>query len=237
MARVYVNLCIMYINLVQLFRQILVCGKVSGNLSIGQVINLVFCPAWCWLVSRWSLLVWPWCRFNNSSHQNNKSPLSEIWNEREGWKLSGWECRQLSFYIVKAKLIWERETPRNRVKMESPFSCHCSSFQNVCHIQCINTSEENLQPPVCFQPVIPAIITSRVSGRGNKFGPVCVSVCHLVSALTAKRIDLRTWQFHVEGRGFKSHSIQAGMSMTKISKDKLNFLMDTFRVFRVSLCQ
>ena len=42
----------------------------------------------------------------------------------------------------------------------------------------------------------PIIITSRISGRGNRIGPVClsvcVSVCQLVSALTAKQIDMYT---------------------------------------------
>ena len=46
--------------------------------------------------------------------------------------------------------------------------------------------------------VVSVLITSRVSRWGNIIGPiclwVCVSVCHLASALMAKQIDLQTWK-------------------------------------------
>ncbi len=37
-----------------------------------------------------------------------------------------------------------------------------------------------------------SIITSRVSGRGNRIGPVCPSVCLLVGALTAELFGVQT---------------------------------------------
>ncbi len=69
---------------------------------------------------------------------------------------------------------------------------------------CIRTHHTNTQHKVkslCQKALIPALVTiylipSRVSGRGYKIGPVClcvcVSVCHLVGALTAELFDVQT---------------------------------------------
>ncbi len=44
----------------------------------------------------------------------------------------------------------------------------------------------------CQQRHNAKLITSRVSGQGNRIGPVCVCVCPFVNALTAERLDVRT---------------------------------------------
>ena len=40
--------------------------------------------------------------------------------------------------------------------------------------------------------ILQVIVPSRVSSRGYEIGPVCVSVCLLVSALPAESFDIRT---------------------------------------------
>ena len=48
------------------------------------------------------------------------------------------------------------------------------------------------EQPCLIAPYTDHFVTSPISGRGNRIGPVCVSVCQLVSTVMAEPFEVRT---------------------------------------------